>query len=218
VFSSSSRVIEDFEQKSHMQLNRQLAYFYFSEERGGNSPSEAMRSLLAQLALTPDGSIAPSIDKLYSSRPAVSLGLKRCEQEMSVLVSAQTQTIIVIDALDECTDPQAFLRTLKNIIPNRKGSMKVLLSSKEGIKAEIMSVFPQRTCLTKKLDATTNEDDIKHYIDLHVKSRDLRLLSLEQNCVICDKPRTKGTCGDCKNRIDIEKRLIALLSDKCHGM
>lgn len=219
-FSVSSRVIDNIEEATQNNPEIQLAYFYFSEDNQ-NTPEAAFRSLLAQLAILPNGSLAPSIDTFYNSKPTPKLGLNQCQKQMSTLVEAQSQTIIVIDALDECSEPTKFLSALKNVVPKRKNALKILFSSKEDSKSEVQRLFPSHSAT--KLDTSTNENDIKYYVNLQVKSRDSvefgsRLLQLSETCDKCGKARALGICADCKDRQDIEERLVKLLIDKCHGM
>lgn len=201
--------------------NRQLAYFYFSEERGNNNPEDAFRSLLSQLAITPDGSIAPSIDSLYDFKPRPKLTLKQCQKELSTVIKAQAQTIIIIDAVDECKDYGRFLRALKDIAPKGKSSIKIILSSKEGIQSEVKTIFQKHT--GTRLDAATNEEDIKHYINIQVKERDKKphkigARLLQKDCRICSKINTLGSCKECKQRAALEDRLVKLLVEKNYGM
>lgn len=170
------------------------------------------------------------IDALYDYTPASKssnsnlrtpdeLSLKECLKGMGVLLETQVQTIIAIDAIDECQDYGRFLRLLKEVLPRGKNSVKIILSSKEGVETELARLFLSHA--TKKLDAKTNENDIKYYVDIQVKKRDSKNLGprlLDHFCRTCNTPMTVGTCKDCKAREVLEDKLVKLLIEKSQGM
>lgn len=212
----SSRAIDKVQAIIQQEPDRQLAYYYFSEERGENTPEDAFKSLLSQLAVLPNGTIAPSISSLYDSKPKGKIGMKECRREMASLIEKQAQTILIIDAIDECHEYERFLRFLTDVIPKGKKSVKILLSSKEG--TELGSVFSSFT--EKGLNKTSNEEDIKYYVDSQVKRREAENLGsrlLGGPCEKCKKLKTP-TCDECKRRVSLEDRLVALLNDKSEGM
>ncbi|KAL3419807.1 hypothetical protein PVAG01_08305 [Phlyctema vagabunda] len=216
-----SRLLDSIEEAILENPNIQLAYFYFSEEEDRNTPEDAIQNILSQLAITPDGSIAPTIANLYDSKPTPSLSLKQSQKELAALVDDQAQTVIIIDAIDECHNYGKFLRMLKGVFPEGKSSVNLILSSSEDadIERNIKTIFPKYK--SQKLTSDTNEKDIKRYVDIQVKQRETKEIGsrlLDGCCEICTKDGNAAKPKTCKEHADIEDRLTKLLVSKSGGM
>lgn len=168
-----------------------LAFFYCSgKEHQAPEALGVLRSLISQLAWTPDGStIATPVKSLYDAANPVSgrgqPDIDQCIILLTELTAYCPEVTIVIDALDECSDSWILLSSLNDILSSPKGSVKIFLSSRMHV--EVSDCFPQ--CVTISPEA--NRADVRHYIRTEVAKRE---------------------------RPDLEERLIDILSRRAQHM
>lgn len=102
--------------------NEQVAYFYCSKKQGqpdGSEPVQILRGLTHQLAWSPqDSVIANPIKVLWNNgrrSKETKLSLNECCSMLHELTGRCQRTTIIIDALDECADPNDLLERLKSL-------------------------------------------------------------------------------------------------------
>ena len=152
-----------------------LAFFYCANEFNDGRGSEIsnvrrdtvhiFRSILAQCAVLPDGSIAKPVEDAFKlsrrrgpgENDLNSRGVLNLLQE--VLVSRDSQLTLVFDALDELRDPRDFLETVQELL-NRWKRTRVLFSSRPSINA--VDILPGIQTLSVE---SLNTWDIHYYID-----------------------------------------------------
>lgn len=139
-----SRVIEWHLQKYLFDDSTQVAYFYCSRTNGGaqdpeTTPQTVMSSLVSQLSWSPDRTgIAKRVSDLYTTwrdeRPdEARLSLEESVNIIGDLInswSKTSKTTIIIDALDECSQPHPLLRFLQQIIEGSAGRVRLFVSSR----------------------------------------------------------------------------------------
>jgi hypothetical protein len=91
-----------------------MAFFYCSKSESQGTPSlEALRSFVAQLALSPDGlSVDESVKRLVERPMSSELSLEQCSKQLVALVAPHRRVTLVVDALDECKNYKELLRRL----------------------------------------------------------------------------------------------------------
>jgi len=152
-----------------------LAFFYCSRNSTTNTPVEILRSLVAQLVWSADGSeVTDQVKKIHKKRTA----RRSIESPFSVsdyvdllatLIRQHGPTIIVIDALDECGSPMELLWKLFEIWTKAR-QLKVFISSREGI--EVTKVFSE--ALVVKMESDNSSDDIGKYITTELNRKERR--------------------------------------------
>ncbi|KIX06079.1 uncharacterized protein Z518_04053 [Rhinocladiella mackenziei CBS 650.93] len=139
----------------------QLAYFLIADEPGRRECTSVIRSLLAQLARTPEGKIASSISELYDPRGAAAkLGSNRSLQELKSLCT-NYRTTLVVDGLDQCEDWNELLKALKDLTCG-KTSTKLLVTSNERL-WEVRGKRTFKECLEMQVNKDRNLQAIKHF-------------------------------------------------------
>jgi hypothetical protein len=129
----SSHVIEWHLEEIQANRRERLAFFYCSRKEARRvSPQDVFRSLVAQLALSLDGSsVAESIKRKHKERKQDELD----NPDLLVgLVAIYQRTTIVVDALDECEDYGGLLRLLKKVSDGTHGAIKFFFSSRTDVK------------------------------------------------------------------------------------
>lgn len=124
----------------------------------------------------------------------------------------------MIDAIDECNYYAGLLKELSEIFADTKSSVKLILSSSEDtdIKHKVTTIFPSNN--PRKVTLHDNKDEIKYYIDIQVKHRGVGARLLDHHCDTCQSLGGTGTRKSCKERTDLENRLVELLFEKSYGM
>ena len=151
-------------------------YFYCTRnpaEPERASPDTILRSLVRQLACsTSDGPILEPVRELYKSREqnGFAAGPLTLEESSGLIIQLSQDrplTTIVIDALDECdlSSRGDLLDALSRILQDSCGLVKILISSRAD--ADIFCHFSE--CLSLRIEASQNQDDIEHYIDFEVE-------------------------------------------------
>ena len=200
-----SRVIEWHLERLSFDRLIQVAYFYCSRTKGeaqdpGTTPETVMSSILSQLLWSPDGSgIAKQVSNLYTAwryeRPdEARLSLEESANIVGELINPWSQTTIIIDALDECSQPYPLLRTLKRIIEDSAGRVKIFVSSRMNV--DVSDVLESVSRVNIQVKDTSA--DVREYIWKELKESDRRLL--------------KG------REPELEDRMIATLNSRAQGM
>lgn len=108
-------------------------------------------------------------------------------------MSARQNSTIIIDALDECSDPLELLSNLNDIASSANSNTKFFFSSRMNV--DIREEFPQ--CAKVEINSRSNQD-IEIYVKTEVKTRKRRLLH--------------GKAPE------LEDRLIKILTHRAQGM
>jgi hypothetical protein len=132
--------------------------------------------------LLEDNSISPSIQKLYQhhkrkNEPELSAkGPKyTLEEWLKILVeltASHKDPVIIIDALDECDDPEELLYQLKGILEHPGNNIRLMLSSRMHV--EVRKTFPMIRAVTVSAEETSS--DVATYIQCEVQERRTRRL------------------------------------------
>ena len=197
-----SVVVEDCLNRAVTSQEKNLAFFYCShEDPKRRQPVWILRSILAQLACPAADVAAPMLwTELYNKSKKSpdgddkTLAVDECVTLLRRVISQGGGTVIVIDALDECEDPDKLLEYLKDVEDDNSGKTRLFFSSR-------MHVAVSKTyesCLSV-FTPGGNEADLGYYIWNEVKNRKTRRLL------------------DGK-RPDLETRLIETLSSQAQGM
>lgn len=129
-----------------------------------------LRSLILQLAFSANGvSVQRLITDRYNSRGrAQQLILDKDDSELILeLCRAHSETVIIIDALDECPASRRVLDTLKSVQEGSSNKIKLFLSSR--LHMELDDVFTNLQRLT--IGENTTRMDLEHYINKEIDSR-----------------------------------------------
>jgi hypothetical protein len=204
---ASSCIIEWLTCDKDRSTNRaDTAFFYCSRESTKYSDTiSVIRCLVAQFSLLEDNSISPSIQKLYHQhkpknepeQPAK--GPKYTLEEWSKilveLTSSHKDPVIIIDALDECDDPEELLYQLKGILEQSGNNIRLMISSRMHV--EVRETFPMIGTVTVSAEET--KSDVTTYIRCEVQER-----------------RTRRLLGG--KHPELEKRLVEILNTRADGM
>lgn len=181
--------------------SRRLLYFYISQKQARrNEPIDIFRCLVAQLAWATDGmSIAGPLKTIYDERGEGIAGggelcLEECLDLLIELSCAWSEVIIILDALDECSDPSTVLAGLTEIYSKSESTVKLFLSSRMDV--DVPCHFPN--CHKIQIDAGKSSYDVEIFIRGEVNGQKRRLLD--------------------GKRPDLEDRLIGILTARAQGM
>ena len=183
----------------------QVAYFYCSRTKGkardlGTTPENVMSSIVRQLLWSPDGSgVAKPVSNLYDSlkyeRPdEARLSLDESANIIIELVNPWPQTTIIIDALDECSEPYPLLRALQQVTEGSAGRVRLFVSSRMHVDVSNVLVDVLRVIIQVE-DTST---DLYKYVWKELKESKRRLL--------------KG------REPELEDRIVATLNSRAQGM
>ncbi|KAL1856821.1 hypothetical protein VTK73DRAFT_8221 [Phialemonium thermophilum] len=170
--SLSSQVIEwlwDF----HIREEQHMVYYYCSEDV---SCDDVLRSLLLQLALSPDGT---AVDRLVAARyepgnrPRQLVMDEETHELWEKLVHQHTRVVIVVDGLDECKEPLKLLHTLRRIHTGSKQKDRLFLSSRMHI--QVGDKFKDFRGVV--IDQSGTREDMTKYINQEVHHSERRLLN-----------------------------------------
>ena len=198
----SSVVVEDCLGRAATRSGENLAFFYCSnEDPKRNQPIWILRSILAQLACSPNNLEVPSLlmDLYESSKKSPEtndgkLTADQCVKMLRRVISQAKETVIIIDALDECEDPDDLLVCLKEVEDGNPCRTRLFLSSRMHVK--VSKIY--ESCVIVSTPGA-NEADLAFYIRNEVGNRKTRRLL------------------DGK-RPDLEGRLIETLTRQSQGM
>ena len=178
-----SRIIEWHLQRFLFDHSTQVAYFYCTRTKGeaqdpGTTPEAVMSSLVSQLSWSPDSSgIAKQVSDLYATwrdkRPdEARLSLEESSIMIGHLIKSCSQTRIIIDALDECSQPYSLLRSLQQVVENSAGRVKLFVSSP--INVDVPDVLVDVARVNMQVQDTSS--DLYAYVWKEVKGSKRRLL------------------------------------------
>ena len=134
----------------------------------GSLPEYILRSLLVQLCFRTSGASQqnPLVER-YENDPVAFLDRQpttdECEEDLIDVIGRNSMTYIVIDALDECSEPMILLRSLRSVA-SASSHLKIFLTSRMHVpvldefnRAFVVSITEQ------------NSKDIQHYVqcELH---------------------------------------------------
>ena len=178
-----------------------IAFFYCSRglAASSNSPTTIFRSLVAQLAATADGEriylAVLNRWKLEAKKYTTGcrLNLTECEELLITLMKERGSTVIIVDGVDECSEPMQLLRALHTIW---KGfpRLKILVTSR--LDVAVTEVFSRIT--TVRSDFSKTSDDIKEYIQKELERKERRNAK-----VISD---------------ELADRMVKILTERAQGM
>lgn len=178
-----------------------IAFYYCSRSAGAvsNSPTTIFRSLVAQLACTSDGEDIYHVIREWYRRDAKRfvtgsrLSLAECEDLLVTLMNLRGKTVIVIDGIDECTEPMQLLRALHQIW-SKFSQLKLFLTSR--LDVAVSEIFP--SIPTVKSDFAKTTTDIRNYIEEELNREDRRNVK-----VITD---------------ELAERMVNILTQRAQGM
>jgi len=147
-----SKVIDHF---SNGPCNRALAYFYCDRnEDTRRDPENILRSFVKQLSISPDeDAIHNALVEIYKEKQrtgfaSAKLTFKESENLLSILTQEYSQTILILDALDE--------------------SLDILDESKKRVRVKLIKVFNDLIAKSQHLNifiASRRDDDIKRQLE-----------------------------------------------------
>jgi Cdc6-like AAA superfamily ATPase len=154
-----------------------IAFYYCSRSAGAvsNSPTTIFRSLVAQLACTSDGEDIYYVIREWYRRDAKRfvtgsrLSLTECEELLVTLLNLRGRTVIIIDGVDECTEPMQLLRALHQI-RSKYSHLKLFLTSR--LDVAVTDIFPGLPTIKSDFAKTTT--DIRHYIEKELNREERR--------------------------------------------
>ena len=183
-----------------------LVFFYCSGKQGAiNRPHDVLRSFVSQIALSIDGlSISQLIVTEYEKRRQKSLNADECIDLISKLITQYGQITFIVDALDECEDPDALLIHLGALYRASLGNesrVQIFFSSRYQV--ELPEDFPpcQKCALEQQRDLTLG--DMESYVRTQIKEREVLQLGFRL---------LKG------KHPEVEDRLISILTTQAQGM
>lgn len=175
-----------------------MAYFYCADQEasGRKSYQVVLRSLLRQAAYDPvRGAVADAVLRAYGHGENSFL-FSKCEDLFMAIMKEGINLRIVVDALDECDEPDLLLRILQNIAHRAPSQCQLLVSSRPEV--QVQRRFVEANIID--VQRHTTSVDMRDYITKEVKhpGGDERLFGGDHD--------------------DLEDRLIDVLSRKANGM
>jgi Cdc6-like AAA superfamily ATPase len=152
-----------------------LAYFYCSRKEKTTRRSDTtmiIRSLIKCLSVNGHPAFMAFLENYRSSETqragGCELQLKKCITLLRQSFSQKpTKSIVlVVDALDECVDPNGLLKALKEIWQSGQQNLRLFLSSRMGV--DVKAIFPD---VIEADIGLSNTDDIKYYLRTEIESR-----------------------------------------------
>ena len=178
-----------------------IAFFYCSRGLAAslNDPTAIFRSLVAQLSCTSDGEDVYQVTRNWYKRDAKRfttgsrLSLEECKDLMITLMGFRGDVIIVMDGLDECSQPNHLLRALQEIW-EKYPRLKLFLTSR--LDVDVGDVFPN--IITVRSDFGKTSEDIQEYI-----RKELQRPERRNPKVITD---------------ELAERMVTILTQRAQGM
>lgn len=167
-----------------------LAYFYCDyKEMQKQEPSNILSTLLCQLG-TRNAAIFHQLQSYFQERykenPAFSPGFDELRGQFPVFLEGSSdQVLLVVDALDECTQRDCIASALKTIFESCP-MVKIIVSSRQ--EREIAHVFEElpEFRITQSHMAPDIESFVKAEIAGRIKSKKLKIRKPELQSIICD--------------------------------
>ena len=202
-----------------------LAYFYCDyKEVNKQEPSKVLCTLLCQLAMrnkTIFGRLQSFFQDRYNENPSFTPGFDELRGNFSgFLEGSCSQVLLVVDALDECTQRDCIARALKTILDSCP-TVKILVSSRQ--EQEITNLYETLPNLkiTQSHMAPDIESFVKAEVAARIKAKRLKIRKPELQAIICDKlvSRADGMFQWVKCQIDVlctlgmDKLILKALED-----
>lgn len=137
----------------------------------------------------------PAIRRAYSQGENSFL-FSNCEDLLVATMDEGIKLRIVIDALDECDDPERLLKALHNIVESAPGQCQLLVSGRPEV--QVQRRFANS--IVVDIQEGTTFIDMRNYITKEVKRAD----------------KSERIFGG--EREDLEDRLINIMNRKANGM
>lgn len=145
-----------------------IAYFYCNRyEASRRKPTHILQSFVKQLSKSPsDGAIQQALVDAYKENQrkgaaSMKLSLEESESLVLALTKAYSETILILDALDETDveDREDLMETIDRLV-SQSANLKVLISSRRD------NDIKRRLKLKANLsvEATDNRDDISKFV------------------------------------------------------
>jgi len=147
-------------------ISERLAFFYCSRGSGDEDQTSILRSLVAQLSCSADGlTIDEEVRSLYDKEAlkytkGTQLDPNQCADMLAGLIERHRETVIVIDALDKCTEPVGLLWQLKEV-STRSQKLKLFFSSRMNVL--VLDEFPDAVKI--QVESSRNSKDISSYVN-----------------------------------------------------
>ncbi|KAF1994379.1 ankyrin [Amniculicola lignicola CBS 123094] len=179
-----SRVVDDLRHSRDNQTR--LAYFYCSQNEDQRRKAvDILRSIVKQLAVAPSNKIHRELIDIYERKElsgfaSAYLSLEETQQILYQTVSSFDETIIVLDALDECYEQDrstlitAFEKVLKS--PPR---VRIMISSRRNIDIERQLKKESNV----GIEATDNKNDIRTFLKAKIEEDTQRRMRLGINII-----------------------------------
>ena len=163
-------------------IDNRVAFFYCSQQH--RSSADVLRSLLAQMSYGTDGDLVQPVRKWFELQTGVPLrtnkklhttilphlshkiSSKECVELLSEIIPYATQTVFIIDALDECHDHNELLRYLKEM-QEKFSNLKIFISSRMGIYLRYMKY---KLINLKVIEHFASSSDMIHFVDCEIHS------------------------------------------------
>jgi hypothetical protein len=200
-----ARIIQWHLDRTFSYPDRQFAYFYCSRGTDLNSKhsyKSVLRALLRQAAYDPmKGDISQPVLDAYiksggSSGDLQPFSFIRYEALLHGVLKSGIKLRIMIDALDECDEPEELLKVLRDASRVIPGCLELLVSSRHNVRVNIK--LPSAVIVD--LGRSVPETDMVTYITTEVKGPEKEERILE---------------GEYPN---LEDRLVAILCGRAGGM
>ncbi|KAJ5912527.1 hypothetical protein N7504_001410 [Penicillium tannophilum] len=183
----------------HSQDNAGFAYFYCNRNEGSRrDPLCVLQSYVRQLstAVGRPGHMRKSLQVASdeASRQASHFGIKDCESQLLESVNGYSQTIFILDALDECEPGSRYqlIQAIGDLISKSDSFVKVFISSRPDI--DIKNAFENRSSI--EILAMDNECDIEKFVNEEI-----------------EKPRQWGQISP-----QLQKDIVEAILDGSRGM
>jgi dsDNA-specific endonuclease/ATPase MutS2 len=152
---------------SSEQAPERIAYFYCSKDTNRphrSQTNDILRNIVAQLSSAKMDFILREFREHGEGK--ATLSTKDCTRLLSELVWALGGCTLIIDALDECSNPYDLLEALKTVSEDTK-QLRIFISSRFEIK--VASEFPEAFCVP--ITPEDNQKDIANYVNREIERR-----------------------------------------------
>lgn len=167
-----TRIIDHMKSEQHPTLlaHIPLAYFYCKKgELGRNKPVDALRSYVRQLASQVPDAFAILYREYTKKEPegfsSNKLSTVEYEVMLKEIVAFNPDTILILDALDECSEYSALVQTFLSLVSSGLTAKILISSRREEVIKRMLS-----TRKTISIGANDNEDDIRTYVLNSIKT------------------------------------------------
>ena len=165
-----TRIIQYHLQNSARLPSRRLAYFYCSRDRDTNT-DQIIRAILRQTSADVlYTSIVPEVFNYYTSCKNTGSDRKPsyhiCIKLLKEILASGLKVRIIIDALDECKDPDELLKALFDLSESSNGKhLELLLASRHEV--DIAGWFPD--CQSVDVNERMPIDEMERFISMEIK-------------------------------------------------